>query len=277
MRVGYLGPEGTFSHEALMDSPDVASFALTPLPTIYDAVMAVHEATVDRALVPMETSVEGAVNVTLDTLAGEAEDVHIVGEAVHRVRLCLVARDAVPLEAIETVASHPQAHAQCAGFLRAELPSARVLAMSSTADAVRSAAEGSRGAAALGNRLSADLYGCTILRAGVEDLADNETRFVWLARDAPPSDAPGPWKTSLVFWGPGAEAPGWLVRCLSELAFRGVNLTRIESRPRKQGLGRYMFFVDLEGRSTDPAVAEAVAGLGAQVEHLRVLGSYPAA
>jgi prephenate dehydratase len=117
----------------------------------------------------------------------------------------------------------------------------------------------------------------------VEDLAGNETRFVWLAR---PGAAPGPpgietaligaWKTSIVFWGVGAEAPGWLVSCLSELSNRGVNLTRIESRPRKQGLGRYMFFADLEGRDTEPYVTEALAALATHVEVLRVLGSFPA-
>ncbi len=126
-----------------------------------------------------------------------------------------------------------------------------------------------------------------VLRAGVEDVADNETRFVWLAPAGSPAGGPrvvaqgtparGPWKTAIVFWGVGSEAPGWLVACLSEFAQRGVNLTRIESRPRKQGLGRYMFFVDLEGREDDPHVADGLAGLGARVERLRVLGSFPAA
>jgi prephenate dehydratase len=138
--------------------------------------------------------------------------------------------------------------------------------------------------AALGNRLAAERYGCVVLRAGVEDLPDNETRFVWLARTGSPPGAPGadqpargPWKTALVFWGVGSEAPGWLVGCLSQFAARDVNLTRIESRPRKQGLGRYMFFLDLEGRADEPHVADALAGLAELVEVLRVLGSFPAA
>ncbi len=120
--------------------------------------------------------------------------------------------------------------------------------------------------AALGNRLAAERYGCQVLRSGVEDVADNETRFVWLAPVGAPPGAfgdprpLGPWKTAIVFWGVGAEAPGWLVNCLSEFATRPVNLTRIESRPRKQGLGRYMFFLDLEGRDGDPHVAEALGG-----------------
>jgi prephenate dehydratase len=139
--------------------------------------------------------------------------------------------------------------------------------------------------AALGNRFAAELYGCVVLRAGVEDVAGNETRFVWLGPLGAgnlgfPGDAgfpQGPWKTAIVFWGVGSEAPGWLVRCLSEFARREVNLTRIESRPRKQGLGRYMFFADLEGRESEPRVAAALTSLREHVETLRVLGSFPIA
>jgi prephenate dehydratase len=128
-----------------------------------------------------------------------------------------------------------------------------------------------------------------VLRAGVEDVAENETRFVWLARTGAGgqagtaggggvgTDSAGPFKTAIVFWGVGSEAPGWLVACLSQFAQRGINLTRIESRPRKQGLGRYMFFVDLEGRDDDPPIAAGLAALAKHVERLRVLGSFPSA
>jgi prephenate dehydratase len=283
MRVGYFGPEGTFTHEALIAAAGGRRIDGVPLPTIYDTVMAVHGGVVERALVPIENSLEGSVNATLDALAMETEDVAIVGEVVHPIRHCLIARTALELEEIEAVVSHPQANAQCARFIRSRLPQARVLAGSSTAEAVRMVAEHDGAWAALGNRLAAERYGCQVLRSGVEDVADNETRFVWLA---PAGAAPGafgdsaplgPWKTAIVFWGVGAEAPGWLVNCLSEFAGRRVNLTRIESRPRKQGLGRYMFFLDLEGRDSDLHVAEALAGLRARVEVLRVLGSFPAA
>jgi prephenate dehydratase len=284
MRAGYFGPEGTFTQEALIHATAGAELELVPLPTIYDAVMAVHTGTVERALVPIENSLEGSVNATLDALAMETEDVAIIGEVVHPIRHCLIARTALELSQIEAVVSHPQANAQCGRFIRSRLPQARVLAGSSTAEAVRIVAEHDGPWAALGNRLAAERYGCLVLRSGVEDVADNETRFVWLARVGveagglgaaePPI---GPWKTAIVFWGVGAEAPGWLVGCLSELATREVNLTRIESRPRKQGLGRYMFFLDLEGRDTEPHVAQALDGLRARVEVLRVLGSYPVA
>ena len=284
MRVGYFGPEGTFTHEALIAGASGAEIEPVPLPTIYDTVMAVHSGHVERALVPIENSLEGSVNATLDALAMETEDVGIVGEVVHPIRHCLIARTELELEQIEVVVSHPQASAQCARFIRTRLPGAQVLAGSSTAEAVRQVAAHDGPWAALGNRVAAERYGCHVLRAGVEDVPDNETRFVWLG---PVGAAPGllgddreplgPWKTAIVFWGIGSEAPGWLVACLSEFASRDVNLTRIESRPRKQGLGRYMFFCDLEGRDSEPHVIDALQALRGHVEKLRVLGSYPAA
>jgi prephenate dehydratase len=296
MRVGYFGPEGTFTHEALMDAlapgsgADAAPAAvpddpeLVPLPTIYDTVMAVHTGAVERALVPIENSLEGSVNATLDALALETDDVTIVGEVVHPIRHCLIARVELELDKIETVVSHPQATAQCARFIRTRLPRARVLSGSSTAEAVRMVAEQEGAWAALGNRLAAERYGCRVLRANVEDVADNETRFVWLARtgagavggESIGAGPIGPWKTAIVFWGVGSDAPGWLVRCLAEFATREVNLTRIESRPRKQGLGQYMFLLDLDGRESEPHVRDALAALQEHVEVLRILGSFPA-
>jgi prephenate dehydratase len=155
-----------------------------------------------------------------------------------------------------------------------------VLAARSTADAVRQVAAGfESGAAALGTRGAADRYGCTVLREDVEDDPGSETRFVWIARAGTEPDAAGDgrFKTALVFWGAGSAGPGWLVRCLAEFAEREVNLTRIESRPRRQRLGEYMFFLDLDGHMGDPAVADAVDGLRAHADVVRVLGSFPAA
>jgi prephenate dehydratase len=283
IRAGYLGPEGTFTHEALIDAAGGAELELVSFPTIYDTVMAVHEGLVERALVPIENSLEGSVNATLDALAMETEDVRILGEVVHPIRHCLIARAELELSDIEVVVSHPQANAQCGRFIRARLAGATVLSGSSTADAVRMVAEHDGRWAAIGTRVAAERYGCHVLRAGIEDVSDNETRFAWLgpagAEPGGPDDrAPvlGPWKTAIVFWGVGSEAPGWLVSCLLEFASREVNLTRIESRPRKQGLGRYMFFADLEGHDAEPHVAEALEAMRADVEVLRVLGSFPA-
>jgi prephenate dehydratase len=271
MRVGYLGPAGTYSEEALRASAP-AGVEEVPYPTIYDAVMAVHDGEVDRAVVPIENALEGAVAVTLDTLALDATDVRIVAEVVHPIHHCLVAARPLELEKIARVVSHPQATAQCARFLRERLAHAQRVVAPSTADAVLSVRESPDGSAALGSRLAAELYGCEILAADVEDHPDNATRFVWLAPAAGPSDAGS--KTSVVFWGSGDESPGWLVGALSELSQRAVNLTRIESRPRRIALGHYMFFIDLEGDVRDGNVAEALDGLRSHVQELRVLGSY---
>jgi prephenate dehydratase len=280
MRLGYLGPPGTFSEEALQASPLAPGADLVPFASIHETVMAVDEGAVDRALVPIENALEGGVTATLDALAGEARAVAIVGEAVLAIRNCLIARRDLPLGDIAVVVSHPQPLGQCARFLRSELPGAEVRTASSTAEAVRIVADAGEPWAALGPRSAARRYDCTVLRDGVDDDLDNATRFVWLGRPGSEpvgDDVDGPWKTSVIFAGAGDAQPGWLVRCLSEFAFRGVNLTKIESRPRRGRLGHYLFHVDLEGRSAEAAVADAVAALHAHCEDVRVLGSYPAA
>jgi prephenate dehydratase len=280
MRLGYLGPPGTFSEEAMRASPLQYDAELVPYASIHETVMAVQEGGVDRALVPIENALEGGVTATLDALAVDALDVAIVGEAVLAIRNCLVSREELALPEIAAVVSHPQPLAQCARFLRAELPQAEARPATSTAEAVRTVAGSPEPWAALGPRTAAERYGCRVLREGVDDDPDNATRFVWLGRagSAPiDRDAGAGWKTSVVFAGAGDAQPGWLVRCLSEFAFRGVYLTKIESRPRRGRLGHYLFHVDMEGRTDDPAVANAVDALHAHCEEVRLLGSYPAA
>ncbi len=278
MRVAYLGPDGTVSHEALLSVPGADAFELVPEPTLHDAIVAVHDGTVERALVPIENALEGSVNPTLDALAFETDDVVIVGELRHPVHLCLLAGRPLGLDAIEAVVSHPQASAQCARFLRTELPGARVVGAASTADAVRQAVATSEPpTGAVGTRRAAELYDATVLALDIEDEDRNETRFVWIARAGTTADGGERFKTALVFWGAGSSGPGWLVRCLLEFATRGVNLTRIESRPRREGLGEYMFFLDVDGGLEQPAVAGAVEGLRAHADVVRVLGSFPAA
>jgi len=277
MRLGYLGPEGTFSEEAVRSAALADRAQLVALPTVRDTVMAVNDGTVDRAVVPIENALEGSVAVTLDTLAEDGTDVVIVGEVVIAVSPCLIARDGTALEAIERVISHPQAIGQCARFLRERLPQALVVPADSTAEAVRIVASADAPWAALGTGRAAELYGATVLAEAVSDEPGNATRFVWLARAGAPPDPARPCKTSLTFWGAGDTSPGWLVRCLSEFAFRGVNLTKIESRPLRSQLGHYRFFVDCEGAALDGPAAEAVEGLRRHCEQVRVLGSYPAA
>ncbi len=283
-RVGYLGPEGTFSEEALLGSARPQEAQPVAMASIYETVMALRAGELEWAVVPIENSLEGSISVTLDLLAGEASDVEIVGEALLRVRHSLIAGAPVELSQIETVLTHPQVPGQCSRFLRTELPRARVLPASSTAEAVRIvSAERQAGRAALGTALAARIYGGTIIREGVQDRDDNETRFVWLARAGdrrdPPLESAGgsTWRTSLLFWGSGAEHSGWLVRCLQEFAVRDINLTKIESRPRREQLGNYVFFADLAARSTEDRVRQALAGLGEICEEVRVLGSYRAA
>ncbi len=286
-RVGFLGPAGTFTEEALLSSAEENAVEPAAFSTIYDTVVAVRRREVQWAVAPIENSLDGSVTVTLDLLADEHGDLEIVGEALLAVKHSLIAAKQVALSEIDTVISHPQVPGQCTRLLRGELAHARVLPASSTAEAVRVvAAGGIRGQAALGTRLAADIYGATVVREGVQDSDDNVTRFVWLAgkgrTDDPPlkagieSPSPGGWKTSVVFWGSGADSPGWLMRCLDVFAQRAINLTKIESRPQRARLGHYMFFVDLQGSAREATVAEALTGLRAVCEQVRVLGSYPA-
>jgi len=274
VRVAFLGPAGTFTEEALRASA-TGPVEEVPYPTVYETVMAVEAGDVDRAVVPIENSLEGSVNATLDALAGEAAGVRIAAEVIRPVRHCLIARGALGLEAVRRVLSHPQATAQCERFLLERMPGAERVSVGSTAEAVRMVAESPEPWAALGSRLAAELYGCELLAAGVEDRPENRTRFVWLA----PASATWPTeasKTSVVFWGFNDESPGALVDVLREIADRGINLTKIESRPRRVGLGHYMFFADLAGGAHEEPVARAVEALRGRVEGLRVLGSYPA-
>jgi prephenate dehydratase len=276
MRVAYLGPAGTFSEDALRAASEGAEIEPIPCATIYEAITAVEAGRADRALVPFENSIEGSVRATLDALAFDTESVAIVGEHDHPISNSLIAAREIALDEIEAVYSHPQASAQCSRFIRAELPQAEVRSAPSTADAVRTVAESDRPWAALAGPSAAAIYGAVVLSESVEDEADNVTRFVWLApAGTAPGGGGGPWKTTLSFSELGADHPGALVDALTEFSSREINLTRIESRPLRRGLGRYMFFCDLEGALDDERVAAAVEALRGKAENVRVLGSYP--
>jgi prephenate dehydratase len=276
MRIAYLGPAGTFTEDALHGAlPAGEEFEPLRTPTVHDAILAVEQGEADRALVPFENSIEGSVRSTLDALAFEAESVAIVGEHDFTVRAMLLAREAVALDEITAVLSHPQPLAQCARFLRESLPAAELRSVSSTAEAARLVGESSEPWAAIGARSAAELYGCEVLLEGIEDEANNVTRFVWIAPAGTEAGGGAVWKTSLVFSELGEDHPGALVDALQEFSSRGVNLTRIESRPMRSELGRYMFFCDLEGSAGDLAVSEAISALRDKAESVRVLGSYP--
>jgi len=281
MRITYLGPSGTHTEEALLAHSATEQMEMISAPTVYEAILAVQEKRVDLAFVPIENSLEGSVNATLDVLVFDAPDVSITGEVVHTIHHSLLARPQLEFRDIECVLSHPQASAQCAHFLHEQLPQVTIAPASSTAEAARLVAESDKPWAALASRRAAELYNCAVLKNEVEDHPGNVTRFVWVgpknvAYDMHTERSQAPHKTSIVFWGKGAaEQPGWLVQCLQEFASRGINLTKIESRPRKDTLGSYMFFCDLEGHSEDEQVTNALSVLGELVAEIRVLGSYP--
>ena len=252
MKIAYLGPAGTFTEDALREAlRRRATSSPCGRPTVHDAILAVERGEADRALVPFENSIEGSVRTTLDTLAFDAGEVTIVGEHDFAVRAHLIAAGPIELGEIEAVLSHPQPLAQCARFLRERLPGAerhqrdqhrRGGAPGLRAERVPARRGGDR--RPLGGGA---LPGGKILAEGIEDEANNVTRFVWIAPAGTEPEGAGEWKTSLVFSELGEDHPGALVDALREFSSRGVNLTRIESRPLRQGLGRYMFFCDLEG------------------------------
>jgi prephenate dehydratase len=282
-RIGHLGPPGTYGEEALRAAlgDGAESVELVALDTNRDVVLAVESGDVAAGFVPIENSVEGAVTETLDALVHDAPGVMIVAEVVWAVHHCLIAAHNVPLAEIGVVASHPQALAQCAGFIADQLPNATKLAQVSTAEAVRGAVERGGGNAAIGSAIAAEMYGGTVLESSIEDVKGNKTRFVWLAC----APLTSPWagnsmaaatRTSIVFSGFNDTSPGGLVSILSEFASRGVNMSKIESRPERTELGHYLFFVDLDGSIEDAAIAESVEAVRAKVRALRVLGSYNA-
>jgi prephenate dehydratase len=275
VKIAYLGPAGTFTEDALREA--AAGQEVEPLrtATVHDAILAVEEGAAERALVPFENSIEGSVRSTLDALAFETLNVTIVGEHDYSVQAHLIARERLELASISVVHSHPQPLAQCARFLRERLPNAERRSASSTAEAVRIVCESEEPWAAIGARAAAELYGGEILQEGIEDEAGNVTRFVWIAPAGTEPGGGAEWKTSLVFSELGEDHPGALVDALREFSSREVNLTRIESRPLRRGLGRYMFFCDLEGAASERAVGEAVAALRTKAESVRILGSYP--
>jgi len=277
--LGFLGPFGTFTEEALRatldeEQPGGRTRRYLPYPTMQDTIEAVSSGEVDCAIVPIENSIEGSVSATVDILAHEIDNLQIVREVQHAIRHSLLARPEVTLEQITKVYSHPHANAQCRGWLRRTLPGREVEAANSTADAVERVASSQEPWGAIGNQLAGERYGCVVLEADIEDHKDNETRFVFLARQRERQDWFEPYKTSVVCE-IVKNQPGALLLILQEFAFRHINLTKIESRPSKRRLGDYIFVVDMEGKVDDGPVADALRCLSCKLPRLTVLGSYP--
>ena len=275
VRVGYLGPPGTFSEQALLTQADLAAGELVDFASITDVIEATTNGDVDLGVVPLENAIEGAVNVTLDTLIFEA-DLRLQREIVISVQMNLLGLPGATMAGIERVISIPVATAQCRSFLRKEMAAATLVPANSTAEAARQLIDdGDESCAAIGTALAAEIYGLEVLAADIEDHPENETRFGVIARDTIPPPT-GHDKTSIVVF-QKSDAPGSLLSILQEFAARAINLTNLHSRPTKRGLGDYCFLIDLEGHVADELVADCMRDLKSKQADVKFLGSYPAA
>jgi prephenate dehydratase len=278
-RVAFLGPPGTFTEEALLTQPDLAAGELVPVRMIPEVILEVDQGRAEMGVVPIENAIEGSVTATLDTLAFEAsEELVIQREIVLPIDMHLCAPPGTRLADVTTIVSIPHATAQCREWLSRKLPGVAVQAANSTAEAARDVAEAgpvkAKGArAAIATSLAAKLYGLDILAEDIEDHPDNETRFVVIGFGIPART--GHDKTTIVVF-QSQDRPGSLLGILQEFAARAVNLTKLESRPTKRGLGDYCFFIDCEGHIDDELVADVLRNLAAK-HTVRFLGSYPAA
>jgi prephenate dehydratase len=266
-RVGYLGPEGSFSHEAVMSLDAIEAVAGDSIP---DLLADVASGALDRALVPLENAIEGTVSATIDGLVFD-HDLYIENELVLPIRLHLLARPGVEIGQVTTVWSYVHALAQCRGYLNDLGVSTKQT--TSTSQAAREVAESSEPWAAVGSALAGQLFGLVPLASGIEDHPGNATRFVLVGRDeiAAPT---GHDRTTIVCF-QDADRPGSLYAILGRFAARDVNLTKLESRPTKRGLGDYCFVIEFEGHVADDVIADCLADLQAHLARVKFLGSYP--
>lgn len=267
-RIGFLGPDGTFSDQAA--NAVAPRHTRVPLASIVEVIDAVREGRCELGVVPMENSIEGSVTTTLDELAFGAQGVAIRAELHLPVAMHLMASVETSLSDLEVVRSHPHGLAQVRHWLTNNLPGVPSEAVASTAEAARQASD-RPGVAAVGNLIAAERYGLTVLASKIHDYHGNVTRFAVLGRHLAP--ATGMDKTSIVVF-MGTDHPGQLRRILDEFASRGVNLTKIESRPTKQRLGEYCILIDCAGHLSEARVGEALRGLHRHVAQVRILGSY---
>ncbi len=266
--ISYLGPEATFTHQAAMEFFG-GSAEFTPGASVPDVFRSVETSQCDYGVVPVENSTEGSVNVTLDRLM--SSPLKVTGEILFNISHCIISREA-SLQSVERVISHPQALAQCRGGLDRCLPNASVVPAASTAAAAEVACC-EPGTAAVGSEMLSRQYGLEVLARDIQDRPVNLTRFLVLGHeDCAPT---GRDKTSILFATP--DQPGSLHRALAVLADKGVNLTRIESRPSKENPWEYVFFTDLDGHREDPEVKDALEKLSGYARKLKILGSYPVA
>jgi prephenate dehydratase len=269
-RIGYLGPRGTFSHEAMKKYTGQAPYISRDFPTIPDIFAAMQDGQLDEAIVPIENSLEGAVNVTMDMMTQDT-GLWIKAEIVIPVREHLLAKKGSDISKIRMVLSHPQPLGQCRKFLAEHLPDAVIKAAHSTAAAAGEVAAGTGDTAAIGSRAAAEVYGLEILKEDIQDHDNNYTRFIVLGRSD--AERTGNDKTSLIF--STEDKPGSLYRILQIFNLWDVNMTRIESRPARSGLGSYIFFVDVLGHREDEDLRDALTMVKRKTSYFKILGSYP--
>jgi prephenate dehydratase len=276
-RVGFLGPPGTFTEEALLAEADLAAGELVPFRSMPEVLAAASTGEVDVGFVALENSIEGTVRQVLDGLIHE-HDLLIQREAVLSVHQNLLVPPGTDLADVRRVMSIPEAASQCRRFLASQLPGAELVAAVSTAEAARVVGSSPPdGTAAIGTALAAKIYGLDVLVERVEDNADNTTRFVLVAPPSAGIPAPtGHDKTTIVCF-QEQDQPGSLHAILGQFTARNINLTKLESRPTKHSLGDYCFIIDLEGHVDDEVVADCLRDLHAMLRHLKFMGSYPAA
>ena len=276
--IAFLGPVGTFSEQALRSQPDLASAVAVPMSTFGEVLRATEDGEVDYAFVAIENAIEGTVNATQDALVFDA-DLFIQREVVLPINLALMARPGTAPAQITQVLSYPHALAQCRHYLARELPGAQPEAANSTAEAARLVSVSPDGGpttlAAIGPTRAAEVYGLEVLAEAVEDHPDNATRFLLITRDTIAAPT-GHDKSSIVVF-QNADEPGSLLSILHEFADRGINLTKLESRPTRRALGDYCFLIDLEGHLDDELVADALRSLRSKQAEVKILGSYPVA
>jgi prephenate dehydratase len=270
-RFVYLGPEGTFAEQALLTVPAAERGTRTPARSVPEALDAVREGDADAALVPLENSIGGAVGVTLDEL-GSGEPLMITREVVLPVQFVLAAAPGRTLHDIDAVAAHPQASAQCRRWLRAHVPAATVVDVLSNGAAAAAVAAGEV-PAAICAPIGAARHRLPVLAKDIADHPDAMTRFALVTRPGPPPPPTGDDLTTLAVY-IAHDRVGALLAVLTELAVRGVNLTRIESRPTGERLGRYAFFLDCTGHLAEARMGEALQGLRRICAEVRFLGSY---
>lgn len=271
MKIGYLGPEGTFSEEALVKFASTFDYEAVAYLTVYDIFQAVEKKEIDKGFVPIENSIEGSVNITLDLLAFSF-DLKIEREIIYPIHHYLLGQEGQQLSQAKLVVSHPQAIAQCEKFLRENLPQAKVEVASSTAEAASKAQRLGEGVVAIGPQRAAEIYNLKILNSRIEDFEDNLTRFVLVGKEE--TKPTGFDKTSIVCF-IYEDRPGSLLGILQEFAYRYINLTKIVSRPTKKALGDYCFFIDMEGHKDDETIKDALKCLSCKLRQVKILGSYP--